>query len=214
MSHRICASAIIRISFVVFCVALFAATSIQAWPAQQIRTVPGQQEVVRVPSVSEPWSVTVGRVTESPAPLPWHIGHYPGFREAKRQANERHKALTSAGARPQSGAAFIGPQNEQAPAVGTTRQPALSSTTSGVVFDGPSQADTREFPPDSQIAAGPNYVVVAVNSLLAIYDKSGNLQGSFQNFSSFPGGEGEVLFLEIPFCRTRFTATARELRPA
>jgi hypothetical protein len=62
---------------------------------------------------------------------------------------------------------------------------ATASSTSGVVFDGPSESDTHVFPPDSQIAAGPNHVVVAVNSLLAIYDKTGALQGSFQNFSSF-----------------------------
>ena len=213
MIHRLRRSAF-RFSTVVFGAILFAASPFQAWAAPQITTVSGQQENVQVPSVSEPWSATVVRVTESPAPLPWHIGHYPGFREAKRQANERRKAMMSA--RPPSGETFVGPQNEQAPTVDTTAQTALASSTSGVVFDGPNESDTHLIPPDPQIAAGPNHVVVAVNSLLAIYDKSGNLQGSFQNFSSFfsnLGITGEIFDPRIIYDQTdqRFILSAGEI---
>jgi len=52
---------------------------------------------------------------------------------------------------------------------------ALSSTASaqslvGLSFPGPSDS----IPPDSQIAAGPNYLVAVVNDEIVIYDKAGN----------------------------------------
>ncbi|HEV2352564.1 MAG TPA: choice-of-anchor D domain-containing protein [Terriglobia bacterium] len=187
----------------------------ETWAAPQARTVSGHQEIVRVPSVSEPWSATVGRVTEPPAPLRWHIGHYPGFREAKRQANARRQAM-AAGTQSQTGSPFIGPQSAPEPAADSTGASPLAGTSSGVVFDGPSESDTHLYPPDSQIAAGPSYVVVAVNSLLAIYDKSGILQGSFQNFSSFfssLGIAGEIFDPRIIYDQTdqRFILSAGEI---
>jgi len=100
------------------------------------------------------------------------MGHFPGFEEAKRQANARRAVWKSSGrASPR--------QETSAQGVGA-----------GLVFDGPSETDTELIPPDPQIAAGPTYIVVAVNSLLAIYDKKGNLQGSYQSFSSFFEGLG------------------------
>lgn len=119
--------------------------------------------------LAEPWAATAGRVSAPPRPIPWDIGHFPGFEQAKQQANARRRVW-----RP--------PQSRQ--------WSARTNTGAGLVFDGPGELDTRLIPPDPQIAAGPSYVVAAVNSLLAIYDKSGNLQGSFQSLGSFFSGLG------------------------
>ncbi len=210
-----------------------------------IRRVTGKSETVKVPMVSEPWSATLGRVTEREHRERPDIGDFPGAREWKRQANARRKALMQAVSRDAVSSEdvmlspvhvllspslsfrdrdggrgislcllmancenYLWPLQPEisegsgglwglmalpwgAPLLSSSQfqipgqQFAGTGTDPGVVFDGPSETDTHEIPPDPQIAAGPNYVVVAVNALLAIYDKSGNLQGSFQNFSSF-----------------------------
>jgi hypothetical protein len=64
-----------------------------------------------------------------------------------------------------------------------------------VTFEGPNESDASGVPPNPNIAAGPNYLVVLINSLMAIYDKSGNLQGGFNDLPTFfasLGVTGEV----------------------
>ncbi|MGD0693322.1 MAG: hypothetical protein ABSB82_00545 [Terriglobia bacterium] len=61
-----------------------------------IRRVMGKSETVKVPMVSEPWSATLGRVTEREHRERPDIGDFPGAREWKRQANARRKALMQA----------------------------------------------------------------------------------------------------------------------
>ena len=137
--------------------------------SNRVRQLPGETKTLRVPMVAEPWAATAGRVSAPRQPIPWDMGHFAGFEEAKREANARRKAWKS----PKS------------------RQPsAHASAGAALVFDGPGELATELIPPDPQIAAGPVYLVVAVNSLLSIYDKSGNLKGSFQDFSSFFSGLG------------------------
>ena len=67
----------------------------------------------------------------------------------------------------------------------TCEDRALPSVSVASSFGGMSFASTRVgFPPDTQAAAGPNYVVEAVNTDIAIYTKSGT-QVSAQSLQSF-----------------------------
>lgn len=175
--------------------------SIQAKPlaeAQTVRQVAGVTQVRQVPRVTESWSDTIGRSAQSTVPIPWQIGHFPGFRAAKAQANTRRQSRSTAGR--------IEAEQQLNPA----------STSQGVVFDGPNEADTKIVPPDPVIAAGPANVVVVVNSLMAIYDKSGNPQGSFQNLSNFFSSlnvSGEIFDPRVIYDQTdqRFILTAAEV---
>jgi len=183
--------------------------------ARAIHTITGKPETARVPMVSEAWSATIGRVTENEHRELPEIGKFPGAREWKRQANARRKALERSGSRVPNGT--LTPPVLQSGELQTyDRQSATTPTAQGVVFRGPSESDTHLIPPDSQLAAGPDYVVVAVNSLLAIYDKSGNLQGSFQNFSSFFSSlaiTGQIFDPRIIYDQTdqRFIFSAAEI---
>jgi len=66
------------------------------------------------------------------------------------------------------------------------------------------------------IAAGPQYLVVAINSLLAIYDKSGTRVGGTQDFKSFfsaLGINGEIFDPRIVYDQGdgRFILSAAEV---
>jgi hypothetical protein len=130
----------------------------------------GQTEKVQVPFVSETWGATAALPRIETGRQAHFLGHFPGFDEAKRLANQKRLPRLPAIAQAHAQAAA-----QQTP----------SGSATPVVFQGPSESDTNEIPPDSQLAAGPNNIVVLINSLIAIYDKSGNLQGSLQPLSSF-----------------------------
>lgn len=118
--------------------------------------------------VAERWSGSARIPAAAPLKVSIFDGHFPGFAEAKRHANEIRRRVAEARAAARA----------EAPA---TQQPSQSA----LIFDGPDQSATNEIPPDSQVAAGPNNLVVVVNSLIAIYDKSGNAQGTYQLLSGF-----------------------------
>jgi Bacterial Ig-like domain len=85
------------------------------------------------------------------------------LREARRgEAQPAEKRTIDAGAIP-SGPSTNGPENNE-PQPDT---PALGTSFLGV-------ADTGSFPPDSQIAAGPNNIVASTNGAVNILDKRGN----------------------------------------
>ncbi|HEX5410279.1 MAG TPA: choice-of-anchor D domain-containing protein [Terriglobia bacterium] len=156
-----------------------------------------------MPTVSEGWNSTlaaaaVGRQKRQTR----FIGHYPGYRAAKKAANLRATRRTGSQA-----------QSTITPAPSLAPQAPSGST---VVFDGPSESDTPYIPPDSQIAAGPSYVVAVINSLMAIYDKTGLQQGGFQQLSAFfssLGVNGEIFDPRILYDQTdnRFILSAAEV---
>src|SRR5439155_10455393 len=191
------------------CGTLILVPGIAAQEGQRIgRPVKGETAAVRVPMVAEPWDATISAVSPQPQKRVRFIGHYRNFSKFKRQANARRIRLE----RPRLGIQTLANHALKAEA----RQLLSVSTTQGIVFDGPGEFDTNEIPPDSQVAAGPNYVVVAVNSLLAIYDKSGNLQGNFQSLSSFfssLGMTGHIYDPRIIYDQTdqRFILSAAEV---
>lgn len=117
----------------------------------------------------------------------------PGHAEAKRAANAR--ALQG--------------QSSTKPREVTPTLP------TSLVFEGPNQSRSST-PPDPVIAAGPNHVLVAVNSLLAIYDKSGVQQGGFQDLAMFFAGlgvSGEVFDPRVIYDQAdgRFILSAAEV---
>jgi hypothetical protein len=114
----------------------------------------GQSQTIVVPMVAERWDGSSAPSFATKKRAVSFIGHLPSYEQAKHRANIRARFNlqdNSGKSRPAAEA--------QAP------------TNSGIVFDGPSESDTPFIPPDAQIAAGPQYLVVAINSLLAIYDK-------------------------------------------
>lgn len=168
-----------------------------------IKSIRGVTKRVAVRAASGTWSSTLS----TPVPVrkkhqTRFIGHYPGFRTAKQKANQRlEKQFTrhqkAMGAQSYS----LAPQ-------------AAASALS--VFEGPSESDTPYIPPDSQIAAGPNYLVVVINSLIAIYDKTGVQQGSYQDLSSFfstLGLNGDIFDPRIIYDQTdnRYILSAAEV---
>ncbi len=183
--------------------ALIAAQSV---PAQQpaVRRTTGHTAQVAVPMVSEAWSSTLA-VSAAPGRQKRQtrfIGHFSGFRAAKKAANQRVTGRT--GSQAQSTTTQSLSLAPQAPSAST------------VVFDGPSESDTPYIPPDSQVAAGPIYVVAAINSLMAIYDKTGVQQGGLQQLSSFfssLGVNGEIFDPRIIYDQTdnRFILSAAEV---
>ena len=135
----------------------------------QVVRYEGRTESVRVPVVTELWSATaVPTILPQPKVIRF-VGRFPGFEASKRQANLRSRAASPAGA-------FA--QNPVPLDSGTSTSPI-------VIFEGPNESDASGVPPNPNIAAGPNYLVVLINSLMAIYDKSGNLQGGFSDLPTF-----------------------------
>ena len=129
--------------------------------------------------VTEAWSATAVPTIPPQQKVIRFVGRFPGFEASKRQANLRSRAASPA-------RAFV---PDPVPLDSGT------STSSSVIFEGPSESDTKYVPPNPNIAAGPNYLVVLINSLMAIYDKSGNLQGGFSDLPTFfasLGVTGEV----------------------
>src|SRR5437667_1538361 len=143
--------------------------------AQIEQEAPASQETRAVPMVAERWAGT-------PTPPPWSIRkarpifQLPGFKEAKERANRLSRQFRQTHPSPVPGA------NHADEIEG------LLAPSPAVTFDGPSESDTPFIPPDPQIAAGPAHLVIAINSLLAIYDQAGAKQGSFQTFGDFFAG--------------------------
>ena len=176
--------------------------SIHAQQPRMRQTEQAPTHVVRaaVPFSAQRWADTVNVSTQPTRTIgPHFIGRYPGYADSKRLANAH--ALKSA-----------------APALTVAQSPltetlALPTT---VVFDGPNESQTPFIPPDSVIAAGPNQVVVVINSLMAIYDKSGVQQAPFQNLSAFfssLGFTGEIFDPRIIYDQqdNRFVLSAAEV---
>ncbi len=145
----------------------------------KITEVEGETESIAVPQVTESWHATqLDQPGQSAAPTTHRqarfIGHYPGFKAAKEKANQAVEHGT--GLKAAKGSSTLLPNLQlalQAPSGAVT------------VFDGPSESDTQFIPPDPQVAAGPNHVVVVINSLMAIYDKAGSRIGGYQQLSTF-----------------------------
>ncbi len=152
-------------------------TAAAAAPPQRIVTEkPVESRAERVSTIAQTWAATATMQPQTGLQkhAPAFIGHFPGYRAAKSAAEQRMETLLKAAGRKTGG-----PSSAQ-----------LASTSAMVVFPGPGESDTTYIPPDSQIAAGPNDVVVAINALLAIYDKSGKLVNGMQPLSLFFGGLG------------------------
>jgi Beta-propeller repeat/Cep192 domain 4/HYDIN/CFA65/VesB-like, Ig-like domain len=189
-------------------ITLFAIAALAITPfvrAQQagIHQSGGETAQVAVPMVSESWNSTLaGAAPGRQKRQTRFIGHYPGFSAAKKAAN--HRVTGRTGGQAQSTTTQTLSLAPQAPSVST------------VVFDGPSESDTPYIPPDSQIAAGPTYVVAVINSLMAIFDKTGAQQGGFQQLSPFfssLGVAGEIFDPRIIYDQTdnRFILSAAEV---
>jgi len=144
---------------------------VQAEAARPSRIVQrqGRTETVAVPAVAEPWSATAVSTPPPPRKVIRFVGRFPGFKEAKQEANRRAR-------RP------AGTSTHNQAAASTAEG---SSSSQGVVFDGPNESDTSFIPPNPGVAAGPDYLVVLINSLIVIYDKSGVQQGGFNELSAF-----------------------------
>lgn len=147
-------------------------------PSQIVR-YEGRTETVSIPVVTERWSATAVPTVPPQQKVIRFVGRFPGFEASKRDANFRTHAttLTRAFAR------NVAPLAPSAP---------LSQS---LIFEGPNESDTPFVPPNPNLAAGPNYIVVLINSLIAIYDKAGGLQGGFNDLPTFfasLGVTGEV----------------------
>ena len=133
--------------------------------------IPGETVQLTALVIQEPWQgVSKPPSVSSQSKFHW-IGHYPGFAAEKDKANRKKKEIREG--------------STSLPLGLTPNRPLLQTASSSVVLNGPSESDTHEIPPDPVIASGPNQVVVLVNSLIAIYNKTGVQQGSFQSFPSF-----------------------------
>lgn len=192
------------IVFVTLCITTAVATG-RFVRAQQASIVEsgGETAQIAVPIASESWNATLaGAAPGRQKRQSRFIGHYAGYRAAKKAANLRVTGRTGGQAqRATTQPLSLAPQ-----------APSLST----VVFDGPSESDTPFIPPDSQIAAGPSYVVAVINSLMAIYDKSGVQQGGLQQLSSFfssLGVNGEIFDPRIIYDQAdnRFILSAAEV---
>lgn len=139
----------------------------------QTRPVRGITRHIRPRMVSESWYATL-RLGRQPAHRVMFIGRYPGFAAAKKRANERMWRRLAA-------------RRLRAPRSPRKMTMLLPASAASPVFFGPDEATTQDLPPDSQLAVGPTQVVVVVNSLIAIYSKSGSQQGSNQSLAAFFG---------------------------
>lgn len=180
LTGRVPARAILAVGFLLFFFVASKATQISngAGRSPNTHSAPAHSEVVQyegrtenvhVRVVTEPWSATAVPSVPPQKKIVRFVGRFPGFEGSKRQANLRvHAALQT-----RALASNVGPQASSA------------SSATNVVFEGPDESDTPFIPPNPNIAAGPNYLVVLINSLIAIYDKSGNLQGGFNDLPTF-----------------------------
>lgn len=135
--------------------------------------VAGQRQTVVVPEITEPWTRTIVPIERTA-----HAG-------TLMEADDDREARESAMAKTQPGAiATFHSTRDRVHATGAVARGQQSSTPSivGTVFNVPFGAN----PPDPMIAAGPNHLVVVVNTVIAIYTKSGTLV-SLTNFSDFFG---------------------------
>lgn len=130
----------------------------------------GRKQAVTVPEVTEPWAKTIVPVER--------VAHAATLMEADDDQEARASALVTT----QPGAIAAG--NSARKHLGRVARQQQSSTPSivGTVFNVPFGGN----PPDPMIAAGPNHLVVVVNTVIAIYTKSGTLV-SQTNFSDFFG---------------------------
>ncbi|HYG99585.1 MAG TPA: hypothetical protein VD837_10675 [Terriglobales bacterium] len=128
--------------------------------------VRGETRTVTVPFRAEPWSATVKPRQSTPRPalqIPEHE-HERQQRERREREGERQVSPPREGGKASTGA--------RATVISRiTGQESTAASTVGKVFEGPVDLN----PPDSDIGAGPNHLVVTVNSVVAIYDKSGKL---------------------------------------
>jgi hypothetical protein len=122
----------------------------------------------------ERWSATAIPTAPPQRKVVRFVGRFPGFEAAKREANLRARATAATGTFTQNAT----PLDSGIP-------PSQS-----VIFEGPNESATPFIPPNPNLAPGPNYIVVLINSLMAIYDKSGNLQGGFNDLPTFFAGLG------------------------
>ena len=145
-----------------------------ALECQGVRTVSYAQTIkARVRMISEPWSKTAS----SPAPNSFQFVFPYLSRVAPRAVRELHNERMLPRQRSST--------DESSLALDTPLASDFNPT-----FDGPGEKDGGGFPPDDAIAAGPNYLVTAINALVGIYDKSGNRIGSLQQMVSFFGSLG------------------------
>jgi hypothetical protein len=135
----------------------------------QVARYEGRTENIHVPVVMEPWSATAVATVPPEKKIVRFVGRFPGFEASKRQANLHARTTVPM----------------RAWAANAAAQDSGTPSGSSVVFEGPNESDTLYIPPNPNIAAGPNYLVVLINSLIAIYDKSGNLQGGFTDLPTF-----------------------------
>ena len=130
----------------------------------------GGKQAVAVPEVTEPWTKTVVPVDR--------VAHAASLMEADDDQEARASAL----ARTQPAAIATGKSTRGQLGKVARQQQSSTSSIVGTVFNVPFGAN----PPDPMIAAGPNHLVVVVNTVIAIYTKSGTLV-SQTNFSNFFG---------------------------
>ncbi len=125
------------------------------------------------------------RVETQPPPIGLTEEGMAALREARQgEAQPAERRLVDAGAIP-SGPSANGPQSSEP----SPDAPAFGTSFLGV-------ADTGSFPPDSQIAAGPNNVVASTNGAVNILDKRGNSLSSqtLAGFFSPLGAEHNDVF--------------------
>lgn len=152
---------------------LVVALALSAFLSAQSRPVRGVTRQIRPRMVSESWYATLRQRRQPPRRVTF-IGRYPGFVAAKKKANERMGRRLAA-------------RRLRASRSARKMTMLLPASAASPVFFGPDEATTQDLPPDSQLAVGPTQVVVAVNSLIAIYNKSGSQQGSNQSLAAFFG---------------------------
>ncbi len=152
------------------------AAAVQLAPPR-IRRETGVTRLAAVPMVSESWYATLSRPAPRRLQPSRFIGFYPGYGRAKRRANEIAAKQRPAPARTANAAGSLARRLAQANG--------SAATAASPEFIGPTEQDAQAFPPDSQVAAGPLQAVVAINNILAIYNRDGSPAGSYQPLSTF-----------------------------
>jgi hypothetical protein len=149
-ARRICIWNILRAA------AFFLLASLAA-PHLVAQGVPGKTITATVPMVSESWSKTALARPPQPPPAEEDDDSWqpPAYIQAKQQAEAKRQTAAASPALsfPRSGA----------------RAQSITTITPLKVFPGP----TGGTPPDPMIAAGPNHLLVSVNSEIDVYDKTG-----------------------------------------
>src|SRR6185312_1277213 len=159
-------------------VVIFVAASASAQAPKPSSQVAVHSRSTQVPVLTQAWSDTASSTRPTRKSTVHFIGHFAGYSAAKQAANTIAAEVRTAN------------EGEAKTAATSTVRRFGTAGSSAVTFDGPAETDTQEIPPDPVIAAGPNYLVVAVNTLLAIYDKTGVQQGGFQDLTGFFSGFG------------------------